>query len=151
MPARDDNVEQLALDRSAADFSAAGSIAAAEADATAQTVLIDCLGGGVVDVVVDLTNVGTGPATKISVVGRGSGKAAPAVATAVDWTTINTEAVDTATGIATIVAYTGEIATPAVGRYMVSFPVRGRYFSALVWVDAAPATRGSVYFFRRGS
>ena len=146
---RKDSVDQLVLDKTAADFSAAGSVAVAEGDATAQTVVVDCLGCEFVDVIVDLTNVGTTPATKAAIVGRASGKAAPDVAVASDWSTINTEAVDTATGIATIVPYIGEIATPSAGRYIVTFPVKARHFSALVWVDAAAATRGNVYFFRR--
>lgn len=146
---RKDSVDLLVLDRSAADFSAAGSVAAAEGDANAQTISVDCLGIEFVDVIVDLTNVGTGPATKVAIVGRASGKAAPSVATAADWSTINTEAVDTATGVATIVPYIGEVATPSAGRYIVTFPVRARYFSALVWVDAAAATRGNVFVFRR--
>jgi len=144
MSARTDTVNQLALDRSAADF------AAGPADVTAQTVLIDCLGVEFIDVIVDVTNLGTGPATKMFVLGRASGKAEPDVtAGGADWTTINTEAVDTATGIATIVPYLGEMALPAAGQYMVSFPVRSRYFSALVWLDAPASSRGNVYFFRR--
>lgn len=146
---RKDSVDLLVLDRSAADFSAAGSIAAAEGDANAQANAVDCLGCEFVDVVVELTNVGTGPATKVSVVGRASGKAAPAIAVAADWIKLNTENVDTSTGVSTIVPYIGEVATPAAARYVVTFPVRGRYFAPLVWVDVAAGTRGNVYVFRR--
>jgi len=147
--ARPDNVEKIALDRSAADFSAAGSITAAEADATAQTGAIDCLGVEFVDVTIDLSNLGSGPATKITVVGRASGMAAPDPAVGGNWTTINTEAVDTATGVATLVPYVAEKALAAAGRLVVTFPVRSRYFSALVWVDSASGTRGQVFTFRR--
>jgi len=151
MSARSDTVEQLALDRSATDFSAAGSISAAEADINAQTDLIDCLGVSLVDVIVEITNLGTGPATKLTVVGRGSAKAAPVESTAGDWSSINTEAVDTATGVSAITAYLGEISGLTVKRHVVTFPVRGRYFSALVWLDSGAASRGNVYFFRRNT
>ena len=144
-----DSVESLALDRSAADFSAAGTVAAATADSNARTLLIDSAGIKAVDVIVELTNLGSGPATKLSVVGRSSGLGGAAVATATDWSTINTEALDTATGVATITPYIGESALAAVGRHTITFPVKGRYFSALVWVDSAAGTRGNVYFFRR--
>lgn len=141
MSPRSDSVNQLALDRSAADF------AGAPYDVEAQTILIDCLGVEFIDVIVDITTLAG--AAKMSVLGRASGKASPDVTAFGDWTTINTEAVDTATGIATIVPYLGEMVTPVPGAYMVSFPVRSRYFCALVWLDVAAGTRGNVYFFRR--
>lgn len=147
---RPDNVEQLALDHSASDFSAAGSIAAAVIDVNAQTALVDCLNVETVDVIVNFSNLGTGPLTKVSVVGRSSAQADPDVTVATDWATINTENINTTSGISAIVPYVGEIAVGAVGSVVVSFPVRGRYFSALVWVDAAPASRGQVFTFRRG-
>ena len=147
---RPDNVEQLAIDHSSSDFSAAGSIAAAQADAAAQTPRVDCLSVETVDVIVKFSNLGTGPLTKISVVGRSSSEADPTVATAAQWQTINAEDLDTTTGIATVTPYIGEMAVGATGSFIVSFPVRGRYFSALVWVDAAPASRGQVFTFRRG-
>ena len=129
---RADNVDKLVLDRTAADFSAAGSLAAAIIDSNAQTALVDCLDVDFVDVIVEFTNLGTGPVSAVNIVGRGSGIAAPDVSTGADWSTINTESVDTTTGISTIVPYVGQVAVGSVGRYMVSFPTRGRYFSALV-------------------
>lgn len=151
MSARADNVDQLVFDRSAADFSAAGSLPVAITDPNAQTDLIDCLDIDYVDVIVEFTNLGTGPVSAVNVVGRGSGIAAPDVSVGADWTTINTESVNTTTGVSTIVPYIGQVGVGSVGRYMVSFPTRGRYFSALVWVDSAVGSRGNVYVFRRKS
>ena len=150
MSYRPDNVERLALDHSASDLSSAGSIAAAVADVTAQTDRTDCLNLEVCDVIIDLSNLGTGPITKLTVVGRTSAKADPDVTVSGDWTTINTESIDTATGISTITPYIAETAIAATGSYIVSFPIRGRYFSALIWVDAATDSRGQVFTFRRG-
>jgi len=148
---RPDNVQQLALDHSASDFSGAGSIAAAALDVTAQAARVDCLNIQTVDVVVDLSALGAGPVTKLTVVGRTASSADPDVSVATDWQTINTEDINTGTGVSAITPYIGETAIAAVGGYIVSFPVRGRYFSALVWVDSAVGSRGQVFTFRRGT
>ena len=149
MSYRPDNVERLALDHSASDLSSAGSIAAAVADTAAQTDRTDCLNIGVCDVIIDLSSLGTGPIAKLTVVGRTSAKADPDVTAAGDWTTINTESIDTVTGISTITPYIAVTAISATGSYIVSFPIRGRYFSALVWVDAGGGSRGQIFTFRR--
>lgn len=149
MSLQNDTVQQLILDRTAADFSGAANYAAATGDAAAQCARLD---GGVadyVDCVVDITNLGSGPMTKVLIVARTSSKGDPAVGTAADWATVNTEAVDTATGIATVVKYQAEIAVTALGRFTVSFPVRERWVSFVVWVDSATGTRGAVYGYRR--
>ena len=55
MSPRSDSVNQLALDRTAADFAGTPS------DVEAQTILIDCLGVEFIDVIVDITTL-SGPA-----------------------------------------------------------------------------------------
>jgi len=145
-----DNVRVPILDRSAGDFSGAANFAAAAADPTAQTAALDCQWGQFIDITVEITNVGTGPMTKIFLVGRVSSAANPDITAPAEWSALNTEAVDTATGISTIVAYQAEISAHSVGEYTISFPKIGRYFGAVVWVDAAPGTRGTVYAYRRG-
>ena len=149
MSLQNDTSQQLILDRSAADFSGAANFAAAAADSAAQTASLDAGVADYVDCVVDITNLGSGPMTKVIIVARTSSKAEPDVTAAADWATVNTEAVDTATGIATVVKYQAEIAVTAVGRFTVSVPVRERYVSFVVWVDSATGTRGSVYGYRR--
>jgi hypothetical protein len=145
MAARADTVEKLVLDRSFADFSSTGN----SGDLNAQTAMVDCLGMEFVDVIVEFTNLGSGPLTQVNVVGRASAKAEPDVQQNVDWATINTEELDTATGIGTIRTYIGSQGVAAVGRYIVTFPVRARYFSALVWVDVEAGSRGNVFVVRR--
>lgn len=147
---RIDNVEILALDHSGDDLSAAGSIAAAVLDAAAQSDRVDCLNVETVDVIIDLTDLGSGPVTKLTVVGRCSAKADPDTTVPADWVTINTENIDTTTGISAITPYIAETAISAVGSYVVSFPIRARYFSALIWVDAGTGSRGQAFTFRRG-
>lgn len=144
-----DNVRQLVLDHSASDFSGAAGYGAAVVDATAQTALIDCQVADEVDVIVSLSALGAGPVTKVTIVGRCSSSASPDVTVPVDWATLNTEALDTATGIASIVMYQAEVAVSAVGQIVVTFPARERYFSAVVWVDSAVGSRGEVYLYRR--
>jgi len=144
-----DNVRQLVLDHSATDFSAAANYAAAVVDATAQTALLDCQVADEVDVIVSLSNLGSGPVTKVFIVGRVASAASPDVTVATDWATLNTEELDTATGIATITMYQAEVAVSAIGQIVVSFPCKERYFSAIVWMDSATASRGEVYLFRR--
>ena len=140
---RTDIVQQLVLDHSSTDFNSTPGPGAF-------TAKVDCLGASNIDVIVDLSNLGTGPLTKLLIVGRCSGLAQPDISVDTDWFTINTEAVDTATGISTIVPYLGDSAVFFPGSFVVSFPVRARYFSAMVWVDAGAGSRGNVYTFRRG-
>ncbi len=72
-----DTVRQLVLDKSAADMSGAANYAAAIADTAAQCTRLDCEVAEQVDVTVKITNLGSGPATKILVVGRCSSAADP--------------------------------------------------------------------------
>ena len=146
---RNDNIQQLVLDHSGSDFSAAANLVAARADVTAQTALLDCLGLSEVDILVDFTNLGAGPVTKVSVAARYSGIAAPNVATATEWSSVNVEDVDTTTGISTVVPYVAEMAVAATGIVVITVPVKTRYVSALVWVDSAVGSRGKVFFYRR--
>ena len=144
-----DSVRQLVLDHSGTDFSGAANYAAAVADTAAQTGRLDCQVADEVDVIVSLSNLGSGPVTKVTIVGRVSSSANPDVTTATDWATLNTEELDTATGIATITMYQAEVAVSAPGQIVVTFPCRERYFSAVVWVDSATGSRGQVFLFRR--
>ena len=146
---RPDNVQQLALDRSAADFSSAGSIAAATLDATAQAARVDCLNIQTIDVIIEVSTLGS--LSEITVVGRTASSADPDVAVPGDWQTINTEALNTGTGVSTITPYIAETSISATGSYIVTFPVRGRYFSALVWGATPTGSRGQVFTFRRGN
>lgn len=144
-----DTVRQLVLDKSAADMSGAANYAAAIADTAAQCTRLDCEVAEQVDVTVKITNLGSGPATKILVVGRCSSAADPDVTTAADWAPINTEAVDTATGISTVVMYQLELAVSAVGEYQFTLPVRQRWMAPVVWLDSASGSRGQVFMYRR--
>ena len=147
---RIDSVRQLVKDHSTSEFSAAVGIPAAAADPAAQTARVDCLNVEYVDLIVDVSDLGTGPITQLTVVGRSSSKAQPDVTTPADWQTINTESLDVVSGISTITPYQAQQVVGAVGPYIVTFPVRGRYFSALVTVDAATDSRGQIFAFRRG-
>jgi hypothetical protein len=138
---RTDNVQQLVLDHTSTDFDSS--------PVGAHTARADCLEASNIDVIIDFTALGA--ASIVLVVGRASGLAQPDPSVDADWFTINTEAVDTATGIATIVPYLGETPLMIPGQVVVSFPVRARYFSAVVWVNAGAGSRGSVYTFRRGA
>jgi len=151
MAYRPDNVQRLALDHSGDDFSAAVNLVAAAADPAAQTDRTDCLNIETVDVIVDISDLGVGPISKLTVVGRCSAKADPDVTVSSDWVTINTENIDTTTGVSLITAYIAETTISATGSFIVSFPTRARYFSALVWVDSATDSRGQVFTFRRGN
>jgi len=145
-----DTVRVPILDRTAADFSGAANFAAAAADPNAQTDALDCQWGQFIDITVEITDVGSGPMTKIFIVGRVSSAADPLVTVPASWSALNTESVDTATGISTVVPYQAELSATSVGEYTVSFPKIGRYLGVVVWVDSATGTRGNVYAYRRG-
>lgn len=147
---RIDNVQKLALDHSASEFSAAVGFPAAEADPAARIALVDCLNIKYVDVIVDITDLGTGPITQLIVVARCSSIADPDIADPSNWQYINTENLNTVTGESDLTPYIARVAITATGSHVITFPVRGRYFSALVIVDAATDSRGQVFTFRRG-
>ena len=149
MALQNDTSQQLILDRSAADFSSAANYAAAVADTAAQTASLDAGVADFVDCIVDITNLGSGPITKVTIVARTSSKGEPDITSAGDWSAVNTEAVDTATGISTVVRYQAEFAITAVGRICARFPVSERFMSFVVWVDSASGSRGAIYGYRR--
>jgi hypothetical protein len=144
-----DTVRQLVLDRSGADLSGAANYGVAVSDAAAQCARIDCDGVEYVDVTVKITNVGSGPMTKLLLVGRVSGAADPVVGTPADYSPVVTEDLNKSTGVATCVPYQIEMLVGAVGEFTFTFPVRQRYFAPIVWVDSATGTRGQVFVYRR--
>ena len=144
-----DTVQQLVLDHSATDFSGAANYAAAVADADAQTGRLDCQDTDRLDILVELTALGSGPVTQINITARYSAEADPDVTSAVDWAAISAEDLDATTGASAIVRYEAQLAVSAVGQYSVTVPVRGRYMSAIVWVDSASGSRGTVSMYRR--
>lgn len=144
-----DTVRQLILDKSGADLSGAANYGAAVADAAAQCARVDCDGVEYVDVTVKITNVGSGPLTKIFLVGRVSGAANPDISVPADYASVNVESLDKATGIATVVPYQIEMAVAAAGEFSFTLPVRERYFAAVVWCDSASGSRAQVFAYRR--
>ena len=143
-----DTVRQLVLDRSAGDMSGAANYAAAVADATALASSLDCERAEYVDITVKITNAGSGPLTKIFIVGRCSGAGQPDILVPTDFSTVNTESVDTATGLSTVIAYQIEMLA-AVGEYTFTMPVRTRWFAPVIWVDVNAGTRAQVFCYRR--
>jgi hypothetical protein len=144
----DDPTRTLILDHSASDFSGAADRAAAEADAQAQSILFDLTGFNRFVISVDLTNVGTGPATVLNVFARQSGMAAPDVAVAADWTHFALPNPDRNTGVVTANPYEVQIPITAVDQFALSFAKWGTFGSVLVWVDAPAGTRGQVFVQR---
>ena len=142
-----DTVRQLVLDKSGADMSGAANYAAAVADAAAQCARLDCEVPEQVDVIVKITTIAS--ATKIFLVGRCSSAGDPNVTTAANWAPINTEAVDTATGVSTVVMYQLELAITAAGEYQFTLPVRQRWMAPVVWLDNGTGARGQVFMYRR--
>lgn len=138
-----DLVEQQILDRSAGDF------AAASTDAAARSSALSVLGYSWVDVYVDVTTIAA--ITELAVMARSSAEAAPNVATAADWGTDQIDNINVATGESDLQDYMPTKGITVNGKYKFTFPVKGSQMSFLIWAKtgAVAGSRGTVSAIRR--
>lgn len=144
----DDPTRTLILDHSGTNFSGAADRAAAEADATAQSSSFDLTGFNRFVISVDMTNLGTGPATLLNVFARQSGEAAPDVAVAADWTHYGLPDPDRTSGVVTTNPYLIQIPLTTVDQFALSFSKWATFGSVLVWLDDPTGSRGQVFVQR---
>lgn len=142
-----------------ADFLLAANSLVAEADPTARTSSVNVQGCSQLDICVDVTLPRL--ATTLYIKVRFSGKSDPDTSVLRDWGYVQTDNIDSATGISSVQEYMIEIDLTKVNGVALVAPRRyvsriqrisGRYASAVVWVDAPGSSTafGSVYFLRQG-